>query len=140
MRRILEGVKGELTMEAAPWAVDRDAFADATAAAAPRRFSEAFERWRQLYQSAREQLIEAGRYGPCGANAPGWDQGIAGENPHAEPAHLARDQMRGAVAAVRVAAAGDKAAEGFDVRLLLQHPERADDAVGGGELGFAVDA
>jgi hypothetical protein len=61
MRRILEGVKGELTMEAAPWAADRDAFADATAAAARRRFSEAFERWRQLYQSAREQLIEANR-------------------------------------------------------------------------------
>ena len=61
MRRVLEGVKGELTIEAAPWAADRDAFAEATAAAAPRRFSEAFERWRQLYQSAREQLIEANR-------------------------------------------------------------------------------
>jgi Lhr-like helicase len=61
MRRILEGVKGELTVEAAPWAADRDAFANATAAAAPGRFSEAFGRWRQLYQSAREQLIEANR-------------------------------------------------------------------------------
>src|SRR4029077_14390541 len=27
MRRILEGVKGELTVEAAPWAADRDTFA-----------------------------------------------------------------------------------------------------------------
>jgi superfamily II DNA/RNA helicase len=61
MRRILEGVKEELTVEAAPWAADRNAFADATAAAAVRRFSEAFGRWRQLYQSAREQLIEANR-------------------------------------------------------------------------------
>lgn len=61
MRRILEGVKAELTGEAAPWAADRDAFANATAAAAAGRFSEAFERWRQLYQSAREQLIEANR-------------------------------------------------------------------------------
>jgi superfamily II DNA/RNA helicase len=61
MRRILEGVKRELTMEAAPWAADRGAFADATAAAALGRFSEAFGRWRQLYQSAREQLIEANR-------------------------------------------------------------------------------
>src|SRR5208282_1519996 len=29
MRRILDGVKGELTVEAAPWAEDRNAFADA---------------------------------------------------------------------------------------------------------------
>ena len=61
MRRILEGVKGELTAEAAPWAADREAFADTAAEAATRRFSEAFDRWRQLYQSAREQLIEANR-------------------------------------------------------------------------------
>src|SRR5262249_3224998 len=32
MRRILEGIKDELTVEAAPWAADRDEFADATAA------------------------------------------------------------------------------------------------------------
>jgi hypothetical protein len=61
IRRILDGVKGELTVEAAPWVEDRNAFADATAAAAAKRFSEAFGRWRQLYQSAREQLIEANR-------------------------------------------------------------------------------
>ena len=49
MRRILDGIEAELTVAAAPWATDRDAFADATAAAAAARFSEAFGRWRQLY-------------------------------------------------------------------------------------------
>jgi superfamily II DNA/RNA helicase len=61
MRRVLEGIKSELTLEAAPWAADRDALANVTATAASRRFSEAFDRWRQLYQSARAQLIEANR-------------------------------------------------------------------------------
>jgi hypothetical protein len=61
MRRVLDAVKTELTAEAAPWAENREALADATAAAASDRFSEAFDRWRQLYQSAREQLIDANR-------------------------------------------------------------------------------
>jgi superfamily II DNA/RNA helicase len=61
MRRLLEGVKDELTAEAAPWAADRHAFADTTAAQASKRFSDAFERWRQLYQGARVQLVEANR-------------------------------------------------------------------------------
>ena len=61
MRRILDAVKSELTAEVAPWATDRNAFANATAASASSRFSEAFGRWRQLYQSAREQLLEANR-------------------------------------------------------------------------------
>src|SRR5262249_20074307 len=60
-RRALAAVRDQLTAEAALWAADHDAFADATAVAALRRFSEAFERWRQLYQSAREQLMEANR-------------------------------------------------------------------------------
>ena len=60
MRRILEGVKGELTVEAAPWAADREIFA-ITLRRRRSRFSEAFGRWRQLYQSARTQLIEANR-------------------------------------------------------------------------------
>src|SRR6185369_6290135 len=42
MRRVLEGIKSELTLEAAPWAADRDALANVTATAASRRFSEAF--------------------------------------------------------------------------------------------------
>ena len=61
MRRILDGVKSELTADAAPWAADCDTFANATAAAACARFSDAFDRWRQLYQSAREQLLDANR-------------------------------------------------------------------------------
>lgn len=59
MRRILDGVKSEL--DTAPWAADRDAFAAATATAALRRMSEAFDRWRELYQSAHNQLTEANR-------------------------------------------------------------------------------
>src|SRR5439155_14679986 len=47
--------------EAAPWAADREAFANATAAGALHRLSEAFDRWRQLYQSAHAQLTEANR-------------------------------------------------------------------------------
>jgi hypothetical protein len=61
MLRILDGIGGELTPEAAPWAVDRAALAEATAAGAAGRFSQAFERWRQLYASARLQLVEANR-------------------------------------------------------------------------------
>jgi Lhr-like helicase len=61
MRRVLDSIASELDPDSAPWATDRGAFADATAAAAAARFSEAFERWRQLYEGARAQLIEANR-------------------------------------------------------------------------------
>jgi Lhr-like helicase len=61
MRRILDNVKSELTAAAAPWAIDREAFAKAIAEGALKRFSDAFDRWRQLYQSARAQLTEANR-------------------------------------------------------------------------------
>jgi Lhr-like helicase len=61
MRRILEGIKSELRTATAPWAADRDAFADTTATGALTRLSEAFDRWRQLYQSAHAQLTEANR-------------------------------------------------------------------------------
>jgi Lhr-like helicase len=61
MEKILASIDAELTPGAAPWAVDRSAFASATAADAMRRFSKAFDRWRQLYESARTQLIEANR-------------------------------------------------------------------------------
>jgi Lhr-like helicase len=61
MRRILESIQTELTEEAAPWAVDRDALANETASRSVERLSDAFDRWRQLYQSARAQLIEANR-------------------------------------------------------------------------------
>ena len=61
MERILASINPELTAATAPWAADRKAFAGSTAANAAREFSKAFERWRQLYQSARTQLIEANR-------------------------------------------------------------------------------
>jgi Lhr-like helicase len=61
MERILASINPELTLEAAPWASDREAFVGATAADATRHFSNAFDRWRQLYESARTQLIEANR-------------------------------------------------------------------------------
>lgn len=61
MRRILDSVERELTSSAAPWAVDRVAFAEATAAAASENFSKAFNRWRELYDGAQTQLREANR-------------------------------------------------------------------------------
>lgn len=61
MQRLLDAVKNDLNPETAPWAADRAAFARATADNAPERLSKAFDRWRQLYQSARTQLTEANR-------------------------------------------------------------------------------
>lgn len=61
MLQLLASIEGELTAEAAPWASDREALAAATARDAPRRFSEAFGRWRDLYNSAHAQLAEANR-------------------------------------------------------------------------------
>jgi hypothetical protein len=61
MVSILESINSELRPETAPWAADRDAFASAISADAMRRFSKAFDRWRQLYDGARAQLIEANR-------------------------------------------------------------------------------
>jgi len=61
MHRILDSIDTELTPTAAPWAADREAFANMTAAAAAADFSAAFIRWRQLYEGARAQLIDANR-------------------------------------------------------------------------------
>lgn len=61
MRRILDSINTELTPTAAPWAVERQAFVDQMAERAPARFSESFDRWRQLYEGARAQLREANR-------------------------------------------------------------------------------
>jgi len=61
MKRVLDSIDAELTPEAAPWAADRNAFARSTANAAAREFSEAFNRWRQLYEGARDQLKDANR-------------------------------------------------------------------------------
>jgi Lhr-like helicase len=61
MRRVLDSLGAELTPTAAPWATNREVFAAATADAAAREFSGAFNRWRQLYEGARDQLKEANR-------------------------------------------------------------------------------
>jgi Domain of unknown function (DUF1998) len=61
MRRILHSIDAELTPAEAPWAFDRQMLADNIAANAASRCSEAFGRWRQLYDGARTQLIEANR-------------------------------------------------------------------------------
>jgi hypothetical protein len=61
MEQILASIGPELTPEAAPWAIDRAAFVAGITAAAMGRFSRAFDRWRQLYDGARSQLVEANR-------------------------------------------------------------------------------
>ncbi len=59
MARVLNSISGELTAEAAPWAQDRAALAQEIAARAFPRFTEAFRRWRTLYEGAREQMAQA---------------------------------------------------------------------------------
>jgi Lhr-like helicase len=61
MQRILHSVDSELTPTAAPWAADREGFARGVAERAAATFSDAFGRWRQLYNGARAQLEEANR-------------------------------------------------------------------------------
>jgi len=61
MLRVLDSIGSELTPENAPWIVDRDAFVEMIATGAFGKFSRAFDRWRQLYDGARDQLIEANR-------------------------------------------------------------------------------
>ncbi len=61
MRRLLASVASELPASKAPWAEDREALARDVAQSAVARFSDAFNRWRQLYQGARLQLKEANR-------------------------------------------------------------------------------
>lgn len=61
MERVLESIRDELPASAAPWANNRADFAIATARGAFERFSGSFQRWRDLYSGAREQLVEANR-------------------------------------------------------------------------------
>ncbi len=61
MRRILDSIDAELTASTPAWAQDREGFINTTASEASQLFSEAFGRWRQLYQGARNQLLEANR-------------------------------------------------------------------------------
>ncbi|MER8691909.1 DEAD/DEAH box helicase [Mesorhizobium opportunistum] len=61
MRRVLDSIDFELTASGASWASEREEFLASVVANASRQFSEAFGRWRQLYEGARTQLIEANR-------------------------------------------------------------------------------
>lgn len=61
MTRILDSIDEELTASNPAWALDRDAFVSTTASDAANRFFQAFDRWRQLYEGARTQLLEANR-------------------------------------------------------------------------------
>jgi len=61
MEALLGTIQAELPPEKAPWAIDRHSFAAATATDAFDQFHDAFERWRQLYRSARLQLRDANR-------------------------------------------------------------------------------
>lgn len=61
MERILESISDELTEERAPWGQNRQAFAQKVSEQSLKRFGEAFERWRQLYQTAHQQLTDANR-------------------------------------------------------------------------------
>jgi hypothetical protein len=61
MARVLDAIASELTEKAAPWAINREAFAASTAAEAASHFSETFGRWRELYEGAQTELKEANR-------------------------------------------------------------------------------
>ena len=62
MRRILDSIECRAHAgRPRPGPRIGEAFADAIAASAAQRFSEAFDRWRQLYDGARAQLKEANR-------------------------------------------------------------------------------
>ncbi len=61
MRRVLDSVGDELSADKAPWAANKDEFVNGVAADSFDRFSKAFGRWRQLYQSAHTQLADANR-------------------------------------------------------------------------------
>ena len=61
IRHVLDLVEGDLTPELAPWYTGRDAYSNATVAKAAERFSEAFDRWRDLFAAAEEQRDAARR-------------------------------------------------------------------------------
>ncbi len=61
MTSLLASLVEDLSGEAAPWAQDHNALAEEVAAGASGRFSLAFDRWRDLYRGARQQLKEANR-------------------------------------------------------------------------------
>ena len=61
MQRLAESVRGELEAANAAWAADLDQFVADVADGASKAFSKAFDRWRDLYFSAKAQLESAHR-------------------------------------------------------------------------------
>lgn len=61
MRKFLDQVLSALSGEMPAWLGDPDVFVGRVAAAAPIEFDRAFDRWRELYRAARQQLEEANR-------------------------------------------------------------------------------
>ena len=55
IRRVLDLLDDELTLELAPWYPGRDAYASEVVASAPKRFEDAFNRWRDLFAAAEQQ-------------------------------------------------------------------------------------
>lgn len=61
IRRVLRLLEDDLTPETAPWYPGAEAFAQAVAQTAGRRFDEAFNRWRGLFVAAEQQRDAARR-------------------------------------------------------------------------------
>jgi len=59
MMRILEQILASVEGRKPAWMNDPNAFVSSVALRAPQEFDRAFDRWRELYNSARRQLIEA---------------------------------------------------------------------------------
>lgn len=57
--RVLDSLIGELDPEHAPWFPGRDEYAAIVVEEAPKRFSKAFDRWRELFDGARQQQESA---------------------------------------------------------------------------------
>lgn len=61
MRRVLAQILASLDDRKPVWMGDADAYVSEVATLAPTEFDRAFDRWRELYNSARAQLIEANK-------------------------------------------------------------------------------
>jgi Lhr-like helicase len=59
MKRILDQILGSVAGRKPVWMSEPDDFVSAVAQGAPQEFDRAFGRWRELYNSARTQLMEA---------------------------------------------------------------------------------
>ena len=61
IQRVLDLLQEDLTPELAPWYSGRDVFAAEVVESAPRRFDQAFDRWRDLFMAAEQQRDAARR-------------------------------------------------------------------------------